>query len=222
MSETQDSEINNDFYRFGGPYDKQYLIQFIGLIVSDLTVERTQIDKRKWRFSVMQVDNTTMNVEYISANAQEELRLHKLEKAKGSIIFANNATITEFDNTLNIHYDSELIILAMHPTIQQIDRFLKDSMISNEFKMQYIRKFGNRFHFDLCHTYKTPFKQCFFVRKNASFFPDGWFQDKKYLFPIKYPAATEEMIIVAKLAKQYSLYCSELHREDVNHELNSN
>ena len=104
MSGTQDSEINNDFYRLGGPYDNQYLIQFIGLIVSDLTVERTQIDKRKWRFSVMQVDNTTMNVEYISANAQEELRLHKLEKAKGSIIFANNATITEFDNTLNHHY----------------------------------------------------------------------------------------------------------------------
>ena len=124
MTDSQESEYNNDFYQFHGSYDKEMYQQFIGLIVSDLQVKRVMLDKRKWTFTAMQSDNQLINVEYISSCPEDELRLHKLKKVRGSIIFSNNAFV--FNGTLEIVYDSDLILLAMAPTTTQLRRFLKD------------------------------------------------------------------------------------------------
>ena len=124
MSDSQATVYNDDFYNFHGSYDKTMFLQFIGVIVSDLHVSRVMLDKRKWVFTVMQNENQLMNVEFISSCADDELRLHKLKKARGSIIYANNATV--FNNTVEIVHNSELLLFAMHPTKTQLQRFLKD------------------------------------------------------------------------------------------------
>ena len=124
MSDSQETVYNDDFYQFHGPYDKTMYLQFIGVIVSDLHVSRVMLDKRKWQFTVMQSDNQIINVEFISSCAEDELRLHKLKKARGSIIYANNATV--FNKTVEIVFNSELLLFAMHPTVTQLKRFLKE------------------------------------------------------------------------------------------------
>ena len=126
MAATQESMPNDDFYRLHGSYDEMFLIQFIGLIISELKVENYEKDKRKWTFTIMQVDNNPMQVEFISTCADDELRLHRLFKAVGSIIYSNNAYVREFDRTIVILNDSELLMFAMRPTINQIKRFLKE------------------------------------------------------------------------------------------------
>ena len=126
MSANSEIIPDNDFYRFHESYDDRFLIQFIGLIISELKVENFEDCKRKWTFSVMQIDNNSMNVEFISTCPEDELRLHRLYKAVGSIIYANNAYIREFDRTIVILNDPELSMFAMHPTISQIKRFLKE------------------------------------------------------------------------------------------------
>ena len=126
MSSNEQSIPNNDFYRFYESYDDTFLIQFIALIVSELKVENYEDSKRKWTFSVMQKDNNTMNVEFISTCPEDELRLHRLYKSVGSIIYSNNAYIRHFDKTIVILNDSELMMLAMSPTYAQLKRFLKE------------------------------------------------------------------------------------------------
>ena len=123
MSDSQETIYNDDFYRFHGSYDKKLFQQFIAVIVSDLHVERVMLDKQKWTFTAMQNDNQLTMVEFISSCPETELRLHKLQKVKGSIIFANNATV--FNGTVEIIHNSDLLFLAMTPTITQLKRFLK-------------------------------------------------------------------------------------------------
>ena len=127
MSSTQESSQNNDFYRFYESYDDTFLVQFIGLIISDLKVENFELNKRKWTFEIMQIDNNAMNVEFVSTCPADELRLHKLYKSIGSIIFCNNAYVRMEDKTIVIINDPELWLFAMCPTVAQIRRFLKDS-----------------------------------------------------------------------------------------------
>ena len=127
MSASQELIMDNDFYRLHGEYDEKFLIQFIGLIVSELKVENFEESKRKWTFSVMQIDNQSMNVEFVSTCPNDELRLHRLYKAVGSIIYSNNAYVREFDRTIVILNDPELLMFAMRPTIAQVKRFLKES-----------------------------------------------------------------------------------------------
>ena len=126
MSASQEMKPDNDFYRLKGCYDDTFLIQFIGLIISEPEVRNFEDSKRKWSFSIMQIDNTSMNVEFVSTCPDDELRLHRLRKTIGSIIYANNAYVREFDHTIVILNDPELLMFAMHPTISQIKRFLKE------------------------------------------------------------------------------------------------
>ena len=126
MSATQKSIPDHDFYRIGEKFDEIFLIQFIGLIISELKVENYEENKRKWSFVIMQIDNSSMNVEFISTCPDDELRLHRLHKSIGSIIYANNAYVREFDKTIVILNDPEMMMFAMHPTINQIKRFLKE------------------------------------------------------------------------------------------------
>ena len=126
MSVSQELIPDNDFYRLHGPYDDTFLIQFIALIVSELKVENFEDTKRKWTFSVMQEDNITMDVEFISTCPDDELRLHRLFKSVGSIIYTNNAYVRDFDKVIVILNDPELLMFAMRPTVAQIKRFLKE------------------------------------------------------------------------------------------------
>ena len=126
MATSQEMMPNDDFYRLHGPYNEIYLIQFIGLIISELKVENFEETKRKWTFTIMQVDNHSMNVEFVSTCPEDELRLHRLFKAEGSIIYSNNAYVREFDRTIVILNDAELMLFAMRPTVAQIKRFLKE------------------------------------------------------------------------------------------------
>ena len=126
MSASQELSQDNDFYRLRGSYDDTFLIQFIALIVSELKVENFEDSKRKWTFSIMQIDNTIMNVEFISTCPEDELRLHRLFKSVGSIIYSNNAYVRDYDNTIVILNDKELMMFAMRPTVAQIKRFLKE------------------------------------------------------------------------------------------------
>ena len=126
MATSQEIISNDDFYRLHGSYDEMYLIQFIGLIISELKVENYEDKKRKWSFTIMQLDNESMNVEFVSTCAEDELRLHRLFKAEGSIIYSNNAYVREFDRTIVILNDAELMMFAMRPTLAQIKRFLKE------------------------------------------------------------------------------------------------
>ena len=126
MATSQEMMPNDDFYRLHGSYNEMYLIQFIGLIISELKVENFEETKRKWTFTIMQVDNHSMNVEFVSTCPEDELRLHRLFKAEGSIIYSNNAYVREFDRTIVILNDAELMLFAMRPTVAQIKRFLKE------------------------------------------------------------------------------------------------
>ena len=126
MSASQESIPDHDFYRLHEPYDQKFLVQFIALIVSELKVENFEDSKRKWTFSIMQVDNSLMDVEFVSTCPSDELRLHRLHKSVGSIIFSNNAYVRDFDKVLVILNDPELMMFAMRPTVAQIKRFLKE------------------------------------------------------------------------------------------------
>ena len=61
--------------------------------------------------------------------------------------------------------------------------------------------------------FKFPKNQAFFVHKKASFYPDGYFINNKFLFPCEWEAATEEMVIVAELAMRYHDHLSDLSRK---------
>ena len=61
--------------------------------------------------------------------------------------------------------------------------------------------------------YKVPYNQAFFVYKKASFYPDNYFVDNKFLFPCNWKAATDEMMIIAKLALTYHEHRGQLSRK---------
>ena len=128
---SQEREPNNDFYSLNESFDDQHFLQFIALIVSDFFVEAFEADKRLWTFHVMQRDNEIMKVEIVSTCPEDELRLHRLYKSVGSIIYSSNAYIRKYDNVIVIENDPELMMLAMHPTLNQLKRFVKE-LIDNE------------------------------------------------------------------------------------------
>ena len=123
---SQESIPDNDFYSLNTKFDEKYFIQFIALIVSELYVESFEADKRLWTFHVMQRDNEIQKVEILCTCPEDELRLHRLFKSVGSIIYTNNAYIRAYDNVIVLHNDPDLMLLAMHPTLTQLKRFVKD------------------------------------------------------------------------------------------------
>ena len=72
----------------------------------------------------MQSGNAAMDVYYVSSKPEEELKFNNLSKVIGSVIFSSN--VLRVGDNLEIVYDSDLILLIMHPTKIQLERFLKE------------------------------------------------------------------------------------------------
>ena len=126
ISQNSSQETDNDFYSLNESFDERFCLQFTALIVSELQVESFEGDKRLWSFDIMQKDNETMKVEFVSTCPEDELRLHRLPKSVGSIIYTNNAYIRQYDNVIVVINDAELMMLAMRPTLAQLKRFIKE------------------------------------------------------------------------------------------------
>ena len=60
---------------------------------------------------------------------------------------------------------------------------------------------------------QVPYNQAFFVYKRASFYPDDYFINNKFLFPCNWKAATDEMKIIAELALKHREHLNQLSRK---------
>ena len=124
MSNASQESTNDTFYQLFDEADETFFLQFMATIVSEIKVERLELTKLKYSFLVMQSDKSAMDVEYICSEPKQEIGLNNLPKITGSIIFSSNAV--KNGNKLEIHYDTDLVLLIMHPTMVQLRRFLKE------------------------------------------------------------------------------------------------
>ena len=123
------------YFRFDTPQpDESILHNVIGMLTAAPEIKTKLHGKdgirRTFELNLMQEENQSVLIRYISDRPETELKLIKLFKSEGTLIVMNNCIITNIQPLqMEVTVDDDLCILACRPNEYQIDKFIKVSFI---------------------------------------------------------------------------------------------
>ena len=113
------------FYRIGTEVDENDYLRVIGMIVSKVTYRKTINDEVECTFFILQDESHgCTKVTYISRSPKEELKLFRLYKVFGTLVYMTN--IVKLRDGFELDYDEEMAVIAFRPNVYQANKFLEE------------------------------------------------------------------------------------------------
>ena len=122
----------SEFYRiqqYNSDCDEADFLNVIGMIVSEIKCNSSGNQRLEWSFDIIQDESSGLiEVKYFSTCTEENLKLAKLVNSSGTLVYMNNCVRTPYGLTLEIW--DEMAIVAFRPNTFQVNKFLKDRIIT--------------------------------------------------------------------------------------------